>query len=146
GYELEINGSTKFADKSEGETTLYEYKPDQTGTCEVRVYAIGGVYDANGVYYVRSESQDVKKLTVHPAPKNVQIFETQIKWEAVQNAGKYLLRYLVNGAWVEVEVDSAVYNLPREHMGAVTRVEVRTLGNGNEYVGSVVAEKSLSYN
>jgi hypothetical protein len=123
---------------------LVEYKPDQTGTCEVRVYAKGGVYDANGVYYVRSETEDVKKLTVHPAPKNVQIFETQIKWEAVQNAGKYLLRYFANDAWVEVEVDRAVYNLPIEHMGAVTKVEVRAMGNGYDTVGSVVAEKSLS--
>lgn len=144
GYEIEINGTTKFVPKSEGENTLVEYKPDQTGTCAVRVYAMGGVYDANGVYYVRSETEDVKKLTVHPAPKNVQIYETQIKWDAVQNAGKYLLRYFANGAWVEVEVDGAVYNLPSEHMGAVTKVEVRALGNGYDTVGSVVAEKSLS--
>ena len=55
-----------------------------------------------------------------------------------------MLRYFANGAWVEVEVDGAVYNLPREHMGAVTKVEVRAMGNGYDTVGSVVAEKSLS--
>ncbi len=141
-YEIEVGKTSGTIKKSDGETTVYEYAPNQTGTYEARVYATGGVYDAKGVYYVRSVSEAVRKITVHAAPTNLMLTSSQIKWDPVLNADYYLLRYFIKatGEWKEVEVQGATYNLPLGLSDEdISVFEVQAIGNGYDTIGSTKA-------
>ena len=140
GYEIEIGKTSGYVEKADGETTVFKYKPDQTGTYQARVYATGGVYGADGTYYVRSETEAVREMTVHAAPTNVELTSSSIKWKAVTGAGRYFVRYYINGEWTEVTVSGAVFYLPAGvSYKNITQIEVYALGNGYDTIGSLAA-------
>ncbi len=137
GYEVEIGGTSDYVAKAVGDTTVFEYKSDQAGKYTARVYAVGGVYDANGVYYVRSETEGVKEMTVHAAPKNVGLGTSQITWSAVTGVGSYLVKYYADGKWEEVTVDGAAYMITSALSDKIQKIEVYALGNGYDTIGSL---------
>lgn len=139
GYEVEIGGTTGFITKSEGQYTEYYYKPDQVGKFEARVYAIGGVFDEAGNYYVRSETEEPKTVTVFNAPSRVEPTSSAITWKAVDGAGKYLVKYWIDGQVTEKEVTTAYLSLVSGLGNQIERVEVCVIGNGTTTIGSKTA-------
>ena len=144
GYQITIGGTSNYIEKADGDTTVYTYQPNQTGSYEARVYAVGGVYGADGTYYVRSETEAVKEMTVHAAPTNVELTSSSIKWKAVTGAGSYLVRYYADGNWTEKTVNGSMLTITSAVANKITKNEVYALGNGDDTVGSVAATKNIT--
>lgn len=97
GYKVVAGGTTGYI--KDGETT-YEYASGQAVDTTIMVYANGGVFDANGVYYVESDSAQGKQITILDAPASVERFTDYFKWNAVDGTTTYEVEIDYGGAEV----------------------------------------------
>lgn len=98
--------------------TSFRYNPNGAGTYEVGVYAVGGLFDENGVYCLSSQTcgnnsaYSIKLLgSVDESSVKVSM-DGRITWNAVKDATSYTIRVTINGeAPVEITVYSPAYDL-----------------------------------
>ena len=106
GYYYTIAGATVYSKES-----TYAHKPNSTGTFYGRVYAAGGNFDENGIFYVDSQSAGGQNNSSYeiilldtPNPSNWNLTEDgKLTWTAVSNAIGYEVEVTVNGVKRELQ-------------------------------------------
>ncbi len=151
GYEVEAGGTSAYI--ADGET-VYEYNSGQAVNTEVKVYANGGVFDGNGVFYVKSDSNTAQKINVLIPPANLTPFSDRLEWDAVAGASKYEVK-IYNGS--ELVWEGTVSGATKKYLDEVfeeeglddwtiddiDKFEVRAVGNGSTVIGSDWATHSF---
>ena len=108
GYQYEIAGQTTTSQATSAEKVI-----ENTGTYTVRVKALGGAFDSNGVYYVDSAyagGNSGYQITLLARPGGFSInSDGVIKWNGVQNAYGYEYQISFDGGALE-DITSTGYN------------------------------------
>ncbi len=147
GYSYTIAGVTNTSKE-----LTYSHIPSSEGTFAIRVYALGGMFDEEGIYYLDSQSQggdSAHSITLlsHPNADSLQLSQDgRLTWAAVSGAMGYKLEYsLDDGEYVELD---PIYNRTYYDfdMGVCTghtvKVRISALGNGNHIINSQSVESS----
>ena len=124
---LDITQETPFANgyayiiggvQTESKESFFRYNPNGAGSYEVGVYAIGGLFDDNGVYCLSSQtcgnnSAYTIKLLGNPDTSSIKLsMDGRITWAAVKDAAKYTVKLSINdNEQAEVIVYSPAYDL-----------------------------------
>ena len=144
GYTCTIGGITGTT-----EGTTYEYNPNSTGEFDTSVYATGGGFDENGVYYIDSQSVGGSsyKIILLPSPNASSITiskQGSIEWPTAQNANGYTLLLKVgNEDFKEIQVREPMYvleNYMSLESGTQITIKVCSNGNGSNIVSSQYTE------
>jgi len=83
--------------------TQYSTDPNATGTFSLSLYAVGGGFDKDGVYYIDSQlcgDNANYRITLLPKPNYGDIVLSKdgvLTWKAVPGATAYEIEYVVNG-------------------------------------------------
>ena len=108
GYQYEIAGQTTTSQATSAEKVI-----ENTGTYTVRVKALGGAFDSDGVYYVDSAyagGNSGYQITLLARPGGFSInSDGVIKWNNVQNAYGYEYQISFDGGAFE-DITSTGYN------------------------------------
>ena len=108
GYQYEIAGQTTTSQATSAEKVI-----ENTGTYIVRVKALGGAFDSDGVYYVDSAyagGNSGYQITLLARPSGFSInSDGVIKWDNVQNAYGYEYQISFDGGEFE-DIVSTVYS------------------------------------
>ena len=84
--------------------TTYSYDPNATGEFLLSLYAVGGGFDEDGVYYIDSQrcgDNANYKITLLQKPNYNDIVlgrDGVLTWKAVPGATSYAIEYVVNGS------------------------------------------------
>lgn len=146
GYAYIVGGVVITSDK-----TSFEYNPNGAGSYAVGVYAIGGLFDENNVYYLSSQtcgnndSYTIKLLgSVDESSVNLSI-DGRITWGTVDAAVKYTIKLTINGVEKEpITTNNPAYDLSDiiafKNVGSL-EIEIQAHGN-NKCVSSSITKKS----
>jgi hypothetical protein len=146
GYMYTI-GSTGSGGVSEAAGESYSYNPHSTGTFTISVYALGGNFDDDGVYYFDSQARggnSTKQITLLAAPTESTIelsVDGVLSWSAVANAYGYEICYSLDGGATFSESETTTSRkLNLSKLTADQRknivIKIRTLGNGTNTITS----------
>lgn len=151
GYSYTIGGVTYTS----AELTC-SHVPGSEGAFAIRVYALGGAFDEEGVYYIDSQSQGgdsghTIRLLPHPNSDSISLSQDgRLTWTAVSSAQGYTIEYsLDGGAYEEL---ATVYNVsyydisPDVYNGHTLKIRIRALGNGNNIISSQAVESAREWN
>ena len=113
GYAYIIGGVSTVSTE-----TSFRYNPNGAGIYEVGVYAVGGLFDENGVYCLSSQTcgnnstYSIRILgTVDESRLNLSM-DGRITWESVDYATSYTLKLVINGEEQDmITVYTAAYDL-----------------------------------
>ncbi|MBE6601436.1 MAG: hypothetical protein E7637_02880 [Ruminococcaceae bacterium] len=143
GYAYTIGGAThNSAEES------FEYLPSTVGEIPVRVYALGGGFDDEGVYYLDSQSQGGNSrytivLLASPNPASFKLTgDGFLSWPAIADAIGYEISISIDGGafsdWETVKTTSMII----ENYSSISTltVQIRAKGNGSTSVTSQIAE------
>lgn len=98
GYTYIIGGISKTSNE-----TSYRYNPNGAGKYEIGVYAVGGTFDENGIYYLSSQtcgnnSSYMINLLGSVDESSIKLSaDGRITWSAVDGATSYSLDLIING-------------------------------------------------
>lgn len=113
GYAYIIGGVVKTIN-----ATSFRYNPNSPGSYEVGVYAIGGIFDEAGIYYLSSQtcgnnSSYTIKLLGKPDASSIKLsMDGRISWQAVEGATSYTMKLIINGKKYDaITVYSPAYDL-----------------------------------
>lgn len=148
GYTYIIGGvsQTSF------ETTL-RYNPNGAGKYEVGVYAVGGIFDSDGVYCLSSQvcgNNSAYSINLLGSVDESSIklsMDGRITWSAVSGATDYTLKLVINGVEYDaITVYATAYDLSElVEFKDVVSLEVKVQANGNsKCVSSAFTEKDWS--
>ncbi len=144
GYACSIGGNLGTT-----ETTEYRFTPNSTGTFTVRVYALGGGFDENGVYYIDSQPKGGNSSTSITLLHSVNYAEINVtaggylSWPNVENNLGYELEIAINdGEFVNYGTIGKA-NFVIENFKEITKlkVRVRAVGNGTNIITAAWAER-----
>ena len=136
GYYYSVGGAAGTAAGTE-----YRYNANGAGSFAIVVYALGGGFDEDGVYYLDSQSRGgnaAYTIYLLPAPNQSSIninADGYITWANVSNANSYELVLTINGEEKEaITVTTASFDINtiisyREVTSLI--VSVRAKGNSN---------------
>ncbi len=150
GYTYYIGG-TKH-EITTGETTYFEYNPNGVGKVAIGVYAMGGNFDENGVYYLDSQMQGNNpsytiNILAHPSDVRLNM-SGQLTWTAIAGAIGYELEVSFDGgAAITQSINGNSFDLRQLEGYANAReivVKVRALGNGTSSVSSQQYTKTFN--
>lgn len=141
GYQYEVKGTDEYSAETVYNKTLLE-----DGVCNVRVKAVGGAIDANGVYYLDS-SYSASTSVNFLAAVNANGFKIdgdgRISWNTVTGAQgyDYSIQY-DNGAWSEeTHIGVNYVDVADFSSHGLIKIRVRASADGmNGYVSSVWTE------
>ncbi|MBE6632720.1 MAG: hypothetical protein E7620_00090 [Ruminococcaceae bacterium] len=146
-YAYDIGGTTyTSAALSQGKTV------STAGKITVRVYAIGGNFDENGVYYIDSQSQGGNDrysiiILASPNPSDFKFsMDGSISWTPISGTSKYRVTIVCGNVSKTVEVTSTTLdllnyeefedvNMKSDHI----EITVQAIGNGMTTVTSEAA-------
>jgi len=141
GYSYTIGGQTNTSPES-----TYSLKPNSVGTIPVRVYALGGNFDEEGVYYLDSQARGgsgsaAYTITLLATPNQDSITLTDdglLQWPAIASANGYELKLSVNGGdyGEAFTVNKASYVLENYEEMNTLSVMIRAKGNGAKIITS----------
>lgn len=101
GYQYEVGGTSEYSNSAS-----FTKKLESDGKCNVRVKSVGGVIDANGVYYLDSNFSQTKTLTFLPSVNSTTFSingNGQIMWGSVSSAQGYDYQIKFDdGAWSDI--------------------------------------------
>jgi len=149
GYVYTVGGATYASSES-----TYSYRPNSVGTFEVRVYAKGGNFDEDGVYYLDSQSQGGNSryaITLLASPNKDSVtcsYDGLLKWAAVSGTSKYEVEIYLNNSHVKT-VTSFGASLGLGDNGIETQngdsltVVIRALGDGVNIISSKSVEQTV---
>lgn len=148
GYAYIVGGVVTTSDK-----TSFEYNPNGAGSYAVGVYAVGGLFDENNVYYLSSQtcgnndSYTIKLLgSVDESSVNLSV-DGRITWGTVDAAVKYTIKLTINGVEKEpITTYNPAYDLSDiiafKNVDSL-EIEIQAHGN-NKCVSSSITKKSWS--
>lgn len=145
GYTYIIGGISKTSNE-----TSYRYNPNGAGKYEIGVYAVGGTFDENGVYYLSSQtcgnnSSYMINLLGSVDESSIKLSaDGRITWSAVDGATSYSLDLIINGEKQEtLTLFKTAYDLSDLiAFKNVTSLEVSIQAHGNsKCVSSSVTSK-----
>ncbi len=144
GYSYTIGGTTHTSAE-----TSYSLIPNSVGSIETRVFALGGNFDADGIYYLDSQSAGgaSKTVTLLAAPDAADFVLGQdgvLMWGTIQGAVGYDLTIIVNGMEIDLGDDPITktsYTLQNFREISTLYVQIAAKGNGKNIVSSVYSER-----
>lgn len=134
GYTYIVGGVSSFTKEK-----TFRYNPNGAGTYSVGVYAVGGIFDDNGVYCLSSQtcgnnSAYSIKLLGSVNESNIKLsMDGRITWTPVDSATSYTLKLVINGEeQEEITVYTTAYDLSDLiAFKNVTSLEVQIQAHGN---------------
>ncbi len=131
-------------------STTYEFCPNNTGTYIVSVYAVGGGFDEEGVYYLDSQTKGGNNnyriiLLGQSNPDSYVVNgDGMLKWASVSDAVSYKIEISVNGGEFETyNKATAGLQIPGYSLSNRYVIRIQAVGNGNNIVSSTVGEKTI---
>lgn len=143
GYSYTVGGATYVSAETE-----YSYLPSSVGTFKIGVYALGGSFDEEGVYYLDSQTQGNNSsyqitLLATPNKSSIEISEDgKVTWTTISGAVRYKVTIVADGEVVFddlVKTSSCVLNNYKNYSQVV--VTVQAIGNGTTIINSTPVEK-----
>lgn len=140
GYQYEIAGQTITSKTSSAEKVI-----ENTGTYTIRVKALGGAFDSDGVYYTDSDytgGNSGYQITLLAQPGDFSInSDGVIKWDIVQNAYGYEYQISFDGEAFGDVTQSAYSSLdPLANYNQYQTITIRVRAKGNA-TGTVVTSE-----
>ena len=125
--------------------------PSSVGSFAIRVYALGGAFDEDGVYYLDSQSRGGNQsytITLLATPNESSITLTAdgyMTWTAIAGAIGYELEISVDGGeYGEVitvsNASSYTFANFSQYAGKQLKVRIRAKGNGTTSISSETVE------
>lgn len=146
GYSYTIGGNT---DTSSEKT--YSFTPNGIGNFVLRVYALGGGFDEDGVYYVDSQSrggnsQYTINLLATPNKDTVELSrDGYCHWTAISGAIAYEYMISIDGGDYQDIQTVTQPNFTMDLSGITTlSVKVRAKGNGTTIISSEWVEQTFN--
>lgn len=148
GYSYTVGGVTQTS-----AAESYSHQPSSVGTFTIRVYALGGAFDEDGVYYLDSQSRGGNSsysITLLAAPNANSIKVTTdglMTWTAIAGATGYEIEISVGGEEYgqPILVSNASSYLLEDfsrYTGQHLKVRIRAIGNGKTVISSEAVEQS----
>lgn len=148
GYAYIVGGVVTVSDE-----TSFRYNPNGAGTYEVGVYAVGGLFDSNGIYCLSSQtcgnnSAYTINLLGSVDESSIKLsMDGRITWGTVDFATSYTVKLIINGDEQEpITVYNPAYDLSDiiafKNVQSLD-VEIQAHGN-NKCVDSAVTRKNWS--
>ncbi len=148
GYSYTIAGSTNFSTEKS-----YAHCPSSAGTYQIRVYAVGGTFDSDGIYYLDSQSQGGNSryeinLLASPNPSDMNLSrDGELTWTTIKGATGYHIIVTKDGLpLVDTDTTAPTYEIDGFEFGHTYVVEVYAKGNGVNIISSESATKSWTVN
>lgn len=149
GYVYSIGGAMS----SDGISTeeFYSRKANGVGKYIARVYAKGGSFDEDGVYYLDSQSRggsDSYSITLltYPNPQDFTLSRTGVlKWSAIAGAVKYEVQISVDGGeftTYTVNANAPTFTIANFDTSHKYTVRIRAVGNGTTIISSEQKERT----
>jgi len=140
GYSYTIGKTTH-----ESLATSYSLVPSSVGKIEARVYALGGNFDEEGVYYLDSQNAGVKSVTLLATPDAGSFGLSEdgvVSWATISGTLGYELTITINGGEPQVieNVTKPSYTLSNYREIATLTVQVAAKGNGTSIISSTYSE------
>jgi len=137
GYIYSVAGIT-----SEKTGINFSHNPNTTGSFEVSVYAVGGKFDADGIYYVDSRSAAKREMTLLAAPTSNSVSisrDGKLIWGVSDKAVEYEAEIYWDGSDAPSETVTVTQNTTVLDLSGHNSVviKIRALGNGSNIVSSV---------
>lgn len=147
GYSYTVGGVTKVSKE-----LTYSHMPSSVGTYEVRVYAVGGNFDEEGIYYLDSQSRGGSSsysvtLLATPNQNSMNLSaDGKLSWATINSAVGYELEISVDGqAYGEVitvrNLSSYVLTDFEQYIGHSIKVRIRAIGNNTNIISSETVER-----
>lgn len=145
-YDYEIAGVTLNS-----ETKYQSHNPNGPGTYTLRVTAMGGIIDEEGVYWVTSQTAGGSgqfQITLIATPNWSSIGVSQdgrVAWGICTGSIRYEYQVQINGgAWSEIaSTTNLYYDVPNWNSVASITIRVRAIGTGTNSITSQWQEKTL---
>lgn len=148
GYSYTVGGVTKTSTEQ-----TYSHMPSSVGTFTIRVYALGGAFDDEGVYYLDSQSRGGNSsysITLLATPNESSITVTAdgyMTWTAIAGATGYEIEISVDGgeygeAITVSNASSYTFENFSQYKGKQLKVRIRAKGNGTTIISSETVEKT----
>ena len=147
GYTYKVGGVSEFKN-----ATTYTKGLSTPDAYKVAVYAVGGGFDEEGVYYVDSKEQGGNSLPAYnisllaaPTSGDMDFLQDGVfEFKAVNNAPYgYKVEICVNGVWQTVsEMTTSTTIDVRNYLTGATTVKFRVTANGNAE-DNVIAGKTV---
>jgi hypothetical protein len=141
GYSYTIGGTTHTSSE-----TTFSLVPSSVGTISARVYALGGNFDEEGVYYLDSQSvsgsNKAVTLLASPNPTSFRLSQDGVlSWATISGTNGYELILTINGVQGEVlTVNKPTYTLENYSEINTLTVQIAAKGNGTNLISSVISE------
>lgn len=134
-YQYEISGTPTVS----AELTCSK-EIQNAGSHKVRVKALGGSFDANGVYYIDSAYTGEQTITLLAAPTGFKMSEGSLMWGAITGASGYEYQLSFNGGEfgeiVSNNVGPSTAKIADYRKYNTITIRVRAKGNGTNTVTS----------
>lgn len=149
GYVYSIGGAMSSDGISAEE--YYSRKANGVGKYIARVYAKGGAFDENGVYYLDSQSRggsDSYSVTLlsYPNPQDFTLSRTGVlKWSSIAGAVKYEVQISVDDGeftTYTVNANSPTFTIENFDTSHKYTVRIRAVGNGTTVITSEQKERT----
>lgn len=153
GYYYTIDGTG-----DDSTTTTFSKKVSEAGVCKVSVYALGGAFDDQGVYYLKSPEQgggNESKYTItlldYLTSNEMEYYKSgSFEFEPIDNANYgYTVQICVNGGeWQTISTNKDTTIDVRSYVAGATSVQfkVQANGNGSNVIAGKVSESEIYEN
>ncbi len=144
GYSYTVGDVTKTST-----ATTYSYNPNNVGKYEIKVYALGGSFDNEGIYYLDSQTQGGNgsrpiTLLATPNPSAWKLTaDGVLSWTAISDAVKYEVTIICNGGSPVVkEVTKVSLQIENYSIENTYTIKIRVIGNGTTVISSKQVERT----
>ncbi len=128
----------------------YRYNPNGAGSYSVGVYAVGGLFDDDGLYYLSSQTCGNNeaytiKLLGSVNESNIKLsMDGRLTWSAVNSATRYTIKLIINGEETQIKsLNTPAFDLSDiiafKQVNSLS-VEIQAHGN-NKCVSSAITKK-----
>ncbi len=145
GYSYTIGGITEISSE-----TTYSHVPSSVGTFTARVFALGGNFDADGIYCLDSQSRGGNAnyaITLLATPNGSTMTLTAdgyLSWTAISGAIGYEIEISVDGGeYGNIQtISTPNHMIANFNEISVLKVRIRAKGNGDNIISSETVEKT----
>ncbi len=144
GYSYTIGGDTQTSKE-----LSFSLNPNSVGSIKTYVYALGGGFDENGVYYIDSQAQGGSaKYTItlldSPDLSSFKITtDGKMTWANIASSIKYELQISIDGGEYEtIIVNDPMYIIDNYANVSSVSVLIKAIGNGTNIITSQEVEYS----
>lgn len=141
GYSYTVGGVTKTSSE-----TTYSYCPNNVGVYAASVYAIGGKFDDEGVYWIDSQRQSGSNykitLLASPNPDSWKLSaDGLLTWPPISGMVSYEIEIAVNGGEYTTYTQTSTSMVIEDYsIRNSYKIRIRAKGNGTTIISSVWSE------